>query len=162
MKKWKRIIIIGTSIIAFVFASFFLYGSYIQKKSVRQLAASGNEPLNVANQYDGLLYRAWNTGSEEDVKKYIDYLYEVSTPSFKISIGTKENMIKKQFEIIKREKANGVRFIKSNYEDPEIVDDNTVVVIFKDSFSDGDRYLQYTLVKDDGKWFISQLAEINN
>lgn len=116
-----------------------------------------NDPVNVVNNYDELLYKCWNSGKEADVKECINYLFKVSTPSFKISVGTMENLIKSQFNVIKIEKENNVKFINSFYEDPVKVDKNTIKINIKDSFSDGDKIIEYTLIKDNNKWYIHNI-----
>ncbi|QAT40321.1 DUF4878 domain-containing protein [Clostridium sp. JN-9] len=116
-----------------------------------------NDPVNVVSNYDELLYKCWDSGKEADVKECINYLFKVSTPSFKISVGTMENLIKSQFNVIKTEKENDVKFVNSFYEDPVKVDENTVKVNVKDSFSDGDKIIEYTLIKDDNKWYINNI-----
>lgn len=116
-----------------------------------------NDPLSVVNNYDELLYKCWNSEDETDVKECINFLFKVSTPSFKISVGTMENLIKSLVNTIKAEKENNVKFINSFYEDPIKVDKNTVKINIKDSFSDGDKIIEYTLIKDNNKWYINKV-----
>ncbi|MDF2882691.1 MAG: hypothetical protein K0R54_3248 [Clostridiaceae bacterium] len=121
------------------------------------LDAVQNDPISVVNNYDELIYKCWNSGNEADIKECINYLFKVATPSFKISAGTMESLIKSQAKTIKVEKENGVKFINSFYDDPVNVDKNTVKINIKDSFSDGDKIIEYTLIKDNNRWYIDKI-----
>lgn len=129
----------------------------IYNSKYNNLTEVQKSPLSVVNNYDELIYKCWNSENDINVNEYINYLFKVATSSFKISVGTKEKLVKNQIKTIKTEKENGVKFINSYYEDPININKNTVKINVKDSFSDGDKIIEYTLIKENNKWYIDKI-----